>query len=177
MPSIRCLQPLFARRRQYQPNDSPVEKLLSPVPAGPVEHHVTRKHPEQADRERKPPPDDTLVAQHSSRDDWHFFRDWHSETGKQKHGEHAEVSEGIDELLEDVHGATMLLCFTPSCVASQRHLPRKTLPERAGCNEDLNTCRQSRLCAAKHKGSSIPTGAARSVRYRTDQARSAPHPL
>src|SRR5437016_6014995 len=40
MPSIRCLQPLLPRERQYEPDQSPVEDLLTPVPADPVEHHV-----------------------------------------------------------------------------------------------------------------------------------------
>ena len=64
MPSIRCLEPLLARGRQHQPDHSPVEDLLTPVPADPVEHQIAGEHPQHAEGERKPPPDDAFVAQH-----------------------------------------------------------------------------------------------------------------
>src|SRR5207249_10835941 len=38
--SMRCLEPLLARGRQYEPDDSIVEDLLTPVQADPVEHYV-----------------------------------------------------------------------------------------------------------------------------------------
>ena len=104
MPSIRCLQPLLALGRQYQPDESPVEDLLTPVPADPVEHHIAGEHPQQTDGQRKPPPDDTLVAQHSGRDDRHFLWDGHPQAPEQEHGEDAEVREVVDELLKCLHG-------------------------------------------------------------------------
>ncbi len=66
MPPIRCLEPLLARGRQYEPDHSPVEDLLTPVPADPVEHDIAGKYPHQADGQRKPPPDETLVAHNTA---------------------------------------------------------------------------------------------------------------
>src|SRR5438309_3206424 len=104
MPSIRCLEPLLARGRQYEPDHSPVEKLLTPVPADPVEHHIAGEHPQQTEGERKPPPDDAFVAQHGGRDDRHFLRDWYPQAAEYEHGENAEVRKVVDELLECLHG-------------------------------------------------------------------------
>ena len=104
MPSIRRLQPLLPRGRQDQPDQSPVEDLLTPVPADPVEHHIAGEHPQQADGQRKPPPDDALVAQHGGRDDRHFLWDGHAQAPEQEHGENAEVREVVDELLKCLHG-------------------------------------------------------------------------
>ena len=55
-------------------------------------------------RERKPPSDDTLVAQHGGRDDRHFLWNWHPEAAEQEHGENAEVRKVVEELLESLHG-------------------------------------------------------------------------
>ena len=71
--------------------------------ANPIEHYVAGQDPQQADGQRNPPPDDTLVAQHGRRDDRHFLRDWHSQAAEQEHGEHADVREAVDELLERLH--------------------------------------------------------------------------
>src|SRR5437870_11951530 len=73
------------------------------MPADPVEDHIAGEHPQQADGQRKPPPDDTLVAQHGGRDDRHFLWDWHSQAAEQEHGENAEVRKVVDELLECIH--------------------------------------------------------------------------
>ena len=104
MPSIRCLEPLLARGRQHQPDHSPVEDLLTPVPADPVEHQIAGEHPQHAEGERKPPPDDAFVAQHGGRDDRHFLRDWYPQAAEYEHGENAEVRKVVDELLECLHG-------------------------------------------------------------------------
>ena len=92
------------RGRQYEPDHSPVEKLLTPVPADPVEHHIAGEHPQQTEGERKPPPDDAFVAQHGGRDDRHFLRDWYPQAAEYEHGENAEVRKVVDELLECLHG-------------------------------------------------------------------------
>ena len=104
MSSIRCLQPLLARGRQYEPDQSPVGNLLTPVPADPVEHHISGEHPQETDGERKPPPNDTFVAQHGGRDDRHFLRDWRPEAAEQEHGKNAEMGKVVEELLECLHG-------------------------------------------------------------------------
>ena len=104
MSSIRCLEPQLARGRQHQANHSPVENLLTPVPADPVEHHISRESPQETDGKRKPPPNDTLVAQHGRRDDRHFLRDWHPQAAEHEHDEDAEVSKVVEELLECLYG-------------------------------------------------------------------------
>src|SRR4030095_305356 len=82
----------------------PVAALFTRVPADPVEHHIARQHPEQAKGQRKPPPGDTLVAQHGGRDDRHFLGDWHSQAPEQEYGKNAEVRKVVDEFLKCLHG-------------------------------------------------------------------------
>ena len=104
VPSKRCVQPLLPRRRQDQPDQPPVEDPLTPVPADPVQRHIAGEHPQQADGQRQPPPDEARVAQQGGGDDRHFLWDWHAQAPEQEHGENAEVREVVDELLKCLHG-------------------------------------------------------------------------
>lgn len=106
MLSIRRPQPLLTLERQYQPHPAPVQDVLTPVSTDPVEHHIAGEHAQKADGKRKPPPDDTLVAQDGGRDDGHLLWDWHAQAAKQEHGKNAEVREVSDESLECLHGAS-----------------------------------------------------------------------
>jgi len=82
MPSIRRLQLLLTRGRQHQPHHLPVEDVLTPLPADPVEHHIAGEHAQQADRKRQPPLGEARVGQDGGRDDGHFLWDWHSQAAK-----------------------------------------------------------------------------------------------
>ena len=104
MSPIRGLQSLRPRGRQDQADQATAEDLLTPVPADPVEHHIAGQHPQQADGQHKPPPDDPFVAQHGGRDDRHFLWDWHPQAPEQEHYKNANVRKVADELLECPHG-------------------------------------------------------------------------